>query len=232
MPFASDFVQSTQGALPEPHHQLDVAKDRLQRLPVNGISRCACQRFQAAHHRLHRRGIYLQRSRLCKTLTPVRMSALNGNHHLKDQALHAWYREKGQFEHHLRQWQREFCHPGKAAATPADAALRQAKQQNEILERELRRKDKALAHAAAPLMWQRSARRGGRRRKNDQPRSAPRHHQLDHPGLPVRFTAAARLQANWHDVSNPAALVAPLLATAAQRSCADQLPPPRCQGHQ
>jgi transposase-like protein len=83
-----------------------------------------------------------------------RLTALNESHGLKDQALHAWCREKGLFEHQLRQWQREFCHPGKAAATPADAALRQAKQQNEKLERELRRKDKALAEAAALLVLQ------------------------------------------------------------------------------
>ncbi len=83
-----------------------------------------------------------------------RLTALNESHHLKDQALHAWCREKGLFEHQLRQWQREFCHPGKAAATPADAALRQAKQHNEKLERELRRKDKALAEAAALLVLQ------------------------------------------------------------------------------
>ena len=83
-----------------------------------------------------------------------RLAALNESHHLKDQALHAWCRENGLFEHQLRQWQREFCQPGKAAPTAMDAALRQAKQQNEKLERELRRKDKALAEAAALLVLQ------------------------------------------------------------------------------
>ena len=83
-----------------------------------------------------------------------RLVALLDSHHLKDQALHAWCREKGLFEHQLRQWQHEFCQPGKTVATPADAALRQAKQQNEKLERELRRKDKALAEAAALLVLQ------------------------------------------------------------------------------
>ena len=33
-----------------------------------------------------------------------RLAALNESHSLKDQALHAWCREKGLFEHQLRQW--------------------------------------------------------------------------------------------------------------------------------
>jgi transposase-like protein len=83
-----------------------------------------------------------------------RLAALMDSHHLKDQALHAWCRTNGLFEHQLRQWQHEFCQPGKTAPTPMDAALRQAKQQNEKLQRELRRKDKALAEAAALLVLQ------------------------------------------------------------------------------
>lgn len=83
-----------------------------------------------------------------------RLTALLESHALKDQALHAWCREKGLFEHQLRQWQSEFCKSDRPAATPADAALRQAKQKNDQLERELRRKDKALAEAAALLVLQ------------------------------------------------------------------------------
>ena len=83
-----------------------------------------------------------------------RLAALNESHGLKDQALHAWCREKGLFEHQLRQWEREFCQIDKPVATPVDAALRQARQKSEQLERELRRKDKALAEAAALLVLQ------------------------------------------------------------------------------
>lgn len=83
-----------------------------------------------------------------------RLTALLESHALKDQTLHAWCREKGLFEHQLRQWQVEFCKIDRSAATPADAALRQAKQKNDQLERELRRKDKALAEAAALLVLQ------------------------------------------------------------------------------
>jgi transposase-like protein len=83
-----------------------------------------------------------------------RLTALLESHALKDQTLHAWCREKGLFEHQLRQWQSEFCKIDRPAATPADAALRQARQKNDQLERELRRKDKALAEAAALLVLQ------------------------------------------------------------------------------
>ena len=83
-----------------------------------------------------------------------RLAALIESYGLKDQALHAWCREKGLFEHQLRQWHQEFCKTSKAATTPADTALRQARHKNEQLERELRRKDKALAEAAALLVLQ------------------------------------------------------------------------------
>jgi len=83
-----------------------------------------------------------------------RLSALNESHSLKDQALHAWCREHGLFEHQLQQWRVQFCAMDKPVLTPADGALRQAKQKNEQLERQLRRKDKALAEAAALLVLQ------------------------------------------------------------------------------
>ena len=87
-----------------------------------------------------------------------RLTALLDSHALKDEALHAWCREKGLFEHQLRQWCSEFCKIDRPAATPADVALRQARQKSDELERELRRKDKALAEAAALLVLQKKFR--------------------------------------------------------------------------
>ncbi len=84
---------------------------------------------------------------------PQRLQALHESYNLHDQALFAWCREKGLFEHQLRQWHGEFCQVGKTS-TPADAALRQVKQKNNQLESELRRKDKALAETAALLVLQ------------------------------------------------------------------------------
>lgn len=82
-----------------------------------------------------------------------RLSALLQSHGLSGEALHAWCREKGVFEHQLRQWHHDFSQSGKPN-NAGDAALRQAKQKNDHLERQLRRKDKALAEAAALLVLQ------------------------------------------------------------------------------
>ena len=87
--------------------------------------------------------------------TPAqRLAALCESYTLKDQDLNAWCREKGLFEHQLHQWQDEFSQAGKNHAHSADAALRQVKNKNDQLERELRRKDKALAETAALLVLQ------------------------------------------------------------------------------
>lgn len=82
-----------------------------------------------------------------------RLSALMQSHGLSGEALHAWCREKGLFEHQLRQWQQDFSQAGKSSSA-GDNALRQAQQKNDQLERQLRRKDKALAEAAALLVLQ------------------------------------------------------------------------------
>ena len=93
--------------------------------------------------------------------TPVqRLLALNESHALVGPALHAWCREKGLFEHQLIQWRDAFCAAGQpAAASPAEqrlanAALRALQGRHEQLQREMRRKDRALAEAAALLVLQ------------------------------------------------------------------------------
>jgi hypothetical protein len=97
--------------------------------------------------------------------TPAqRLLALNESHALVGQALHAWCREKGLFEHQLIQWREAFC----AAAQPAVAslaeqrlantALRELQGRHDKLQREMRRKDQALAEAAALLVLQKKFR--------------------------------------------------------------------------
>ena len=83
-----------------------------------------------------------------------RLTALCESYTLKDESLHAWCREKGLFEHQLRLWANEFGQVGKSQAHPLEAALRLAKQKNEQLEHDLRRKEKALAETAALLVLQ------------------------------------------------------------------------------
>lgn len=78
-----------------------------------------------------------------------RLAVLMETHGRDEEALNALCRARGIFRHHLQQWRAEF------EATPAPeerAALRELKAAKQALERELKRKDKALAEAAALLV--------------------------------------------------------------------------------
>ena len=93
--------------------------------------------------------------------TPVqRLLALHESHALQGPALHAWCREKGLFEHQLVQWRDAFCAvqqpsvAGAAQQRQANATLRELQGRHEQLQQELRRKDRALAEAAALLVLQ------------------------------------------------------------------------------
>lgn len=82
-----------------------------------------------------------------------RLLALQQSHGLSDQALNAWCRERGLFAHHLDQWRVQFCSVGTATSARANTPeLRELKQANTQLQRELKRKEKALAEAAALLI--------------------------------------------------------------------------------
>ena len=93
--------------------------------------------------------------------TPVqRLLALNESPVLQGAALHAWCREKGLFEHQLIQWREAFCgvqQPSVAGAAQqrlANTALRELQGRHDQLQLEMRRKDRALAEAAALLVLQ------------------------------------------------------------------------------
>lgn len=90
-----------------------------------------------------------------------RLLALNETHLLDQLALSSWCRERGLFAHQLTQWKDQFCrlNLGQSAAqsaqsTPSQQQLRTLKQQNQQLQSQLNRKDRALAEAAALLVLQ------------------------------------------------------------------------------
>ena len=83
-----------------------------------------------------------------------RLLALNESHHLQGPALHAWCREKGLFEHQLIAWRDAFCSVAAPDSRESRLALRELQTRYEGLQRELRRKEKALAEAAALLVLQ------------------------------------------------------------------------------
>lgn len=83
--------------------------------------------------------------------------ALQESHGLVGEALQAWCRERGLFVHHLNDWKAAFCAEGKGAV-PGVREVRALKDENEKLKRELVRKEKALAEAAALLVLQKKFR--------------------------------------------------------------------------
>lgn len=81
-----------------------------------------------------------------------RLQALQESHALSETELGAWCRARGIFAHHLQQWRSDFCSP--APSRPHTTELRELKTTIQRLEREVLRKDKALAEAAALLILQ------------------------------------------------------------------------------
>lgn len=82
-----------------------------------------------------------------------RLDALMQTHAMDDAALAAWCREKGLFPHHLKQWRSRF-ESGRSAKDTHASELRELKRSIQALERDLGRKEKALAEAAALLVLQ------------------------------------------------------------------------------
>jgi len=88
-----------------------------------------------------------------------RLAALQQSYGLLGEDLNTWCRERGVFIHQLEQWQTDFCSQGDSVDKREEArVLRTLKEENQSLERELLRKDKALAEAAALLVLQKKFR--------------------------------------------------------------------------
>lgn len=85
------------------------------------------------------------------------LAALQQSHGLSGEALQAWCRERGLFAHHLTSWAAAFCADGKEPAS-GPREVRTLKDENAKLKRELVRKDRALAEAAALLILQKKFR--------------------------------------------------------------------------
>ena len=71
---------------------------------------------------------------------------------LEDEGLNAFCRAQGLFPHHLEAWQQDFINSThKSARESSDKSLRD---ENKQLKKDLQRKEKALAEAAALLVLQ------------------------------------------------------------------------------
>jgi len=88
-----------------------------------------------------------------------RLTALQKSYNLAGENLNTWCREQGIFIHQLEQWKTDFCSHGDSVDKREEVrVLRTLKEENQSLERELLRKDKALAEAAALLVLQKKFR--------------------------------------------------------------------------
>ena len=83
-----------------------------------------------------------------------RLLALNQTHAMSQTQLNGWCREKGLFEHQLKAWGEAFCNAAAPESRGSRTALRELQVKHDGLQRELRRKEKALAEAAALLVLQ------------------------------------------------------------------------------
>ena len=88
-----------------------------------------------------------------------RLAALQQTYSLLGENLNTRCRERGVFIHQLEQWKTDFCSHSDSEDKREEArVLRTLKAENHSLERELLRKDKALAEAAALLVLQKKFR--------------------------------------------------------------------------
>ncbi|MCP4009519.1 MAG: transposase [Proteobacteria bacterium] len=86
--------------------------------------------------------------------TPAeRLGALMTTHSMDDQSLGHYCRSQGIFTHHLKQWRTDF-ESGTSSSSSHLAELRDLKSSHKNLQSELKRKEKALAEAAALLVLQ------------------------------------------------------------------------------
>ena len=70
----------------------------------------------------------------------------------------AYCRQKGIYQHQLKQWREEFMAPKKEAGNSKDRAeLKTLRSENRALKKELTRKEKALAEASALLILKKKA---------------------------------------------------------------------------
>ena len=71
---------------------------------------------------------------------------------MDEEQISAWCREKGIFPHHIKLWRKEFTESSPKPAPQSKARIKQLTEENKSLKKQLRRKEKALAEAAALLV--------------------------------------------------------------------------------
>lgn len=120
------------------------------------MNRSTLKGWMKQRSKQHRMSMVKREKRPVEWSLAERLLALQESHGLEGESLNAWCREKGVFAHHLTQWRADFCNGGGSGnGAPVSAQeWRALKDENQKLQRELTRKEKALAEAAALLVLQ------------------------------------------------------------------------------
>ena len=83
-----------------------------------------------------------------------KLQILKETYSMSKEEINAYCRVKGIFKHQLQEWEREFLSKSGNKDNTSKKALQEEKSRNQILSKELRRKEKALAETAALLVLQ------------------------------------------------------------------------------
>lgn len=116
--------------------------------------------FYTVKNWIRRKNLYMLKESVDRERRPQDWSrseqlvALHETHGLDEEAVQAWCRERGLFTHHLEAWRTAFCLDVKPVAAVDTRELRDLQKKNDKLTKDLDRKDKALAEAAALLLLQ------------------------------------------------------------------------------
>ena len=89
-----------------------------------------------------------------RAATPEAALPIDVTHALSGPELHAWCRQRGLFAHQLSAWREAFCASAPTQPRDSKAALRELQVKCDKLQRELTRKERALAETAALLVLQ------------------------------------------------------------------------------
>lgn len=87
-----------------------------------------------------------------------KLLALHETHGMSEEALNGWCRQRGVFARDLSQWRQAFTAGSRAGSREEARELRELRHAYAQLQRELNRKDRALAEAAALLVLQKKVR--------------------------------------------------------------------------
>ena len=86
---------------------------------------------------------------------PDRLQAIIESSHLQGDELSVYCRQKGIYLHHLKQWKQQFLQTESGVKTKAEKAeMKELQSEIKQLKKDLTRKEKALAEAAALLILQ------------------------------------------------------------------------------